>query len=568
MTLKRNDLGRCLPGWTGLRVCLVICMMILAININIRAFAQLSPGPLSRPHSHLEGLKKCSNCHKLGKRDVGSKCLDCHEEIAAMRKGGPGMHSGDDFSECVDCHVEHQGEDFDLIYWPDGPQGFDHLTMGFEKTGKHADLDCRKCHNAKYVVDAGSLKSIGKELGRTYLGLDSACTSCHEDVHRQSESAVRACTDCHDSKGWKPAPLFAHDRTAFPLTGKHQAVDCAKCHVPVGGAEGPSLVFASKPHGTCTDCHGDPHAGALGPDCRQCHVTDGWFMIQGASFDHSKTRYPLFGRHASVTCAGCHGEGRKKPPFANCTDCHSDTHGSVALARPQLMKCENCHTVQGFRPAGYSLTRHDASGFPLVGAHRATPCVACHRPGGSEGESATDLAPDYASCVACHNDPHLGHTEKYSTDTGCVSCHDQNSWRSVAFDHVPTGFILDGRHLGTDCLACHPRSESGVGFRGGTRLCGVCHEDPHRGQFSDRKTPDGLAVACDQCHVTVDWLAEKFDHDRDSSFALKGGHERVACRACHLPLEEGNDRLLHFKPLPMACRDCHTNVSTPGGSSR
>lgn len=483
-----------------------------------------------------------------------------------MRQGGPGMHSGGDFSDCVDCHVEHQGEDFDLIYWPDGPKGFDHLVVGFEKSGKHADLDCRNCHNAKYVVDAGALKAKGKDLGRTYLGLDSACTSCHEDVHQQPASVVKACTDCHDSGGWKPAPRFAHERTDFPLTGKHMTLDCAKCHAAEGGSANSPLVFAAKPHAACTDCHLDPHAGALGPDCRQCHVTDGWLLIQGASFDHSKTRYPLAGRHAAVTCAGCHAEGRKKPSFTNCTDCHGDTHGSATLGRPALMKCEECHTVSGFRPAGFAMARHDSTGFPLLGAHRATACDACHRPRASSADSAIDLVPAHDSCVACHEDPHLGHTDKYSADSGCVSCHDQNSWRSVAFDHTPTGFLLDGRHLGVDCLACHPRSESGVGFRGVTRLCGVCHQDPHKGQFSDRMTSDGLAVACDSCHVTVDWLAEKFDHDRDSSFALKGGHERVACQACHLPVEAGNDRLLHFKPLPTACKDCHTNVPAPGGN--
>ena len=147
-------------------------------------------------------------------------------------------------------------------------------------------------------------------------------------------------------------------------------------------------------------------------------------------------------------------------------------------------------------------------------------------------------------------------------------CHDQDSWRGVSFDHVLTGFSLDGRHTGAACLACHPRAEAGVGFRGVARDCGACHEDVHRGQFADRRTPDGLFVACGECHVTVDWLAEKFDHDRDSRFSLKGGHERVACSACHRPVVPDNERLLHFRPLPVACRDCHANVPRPEGDQR
>ena len=557
------------PGWppvrTGWTPAWTLFLMITILNIANPALAQLSPGPLSRPHSHLEGLKKCSSCHKLGSRDVGQKCLDCHDEIAAMRQGGPGMHAADDFGECVDCHVEHQGKDFDLIYWPDGPEGFDHKTVGFEKTGRHAKIDCRQCHNAKYIVDAGSLRARNKNLGRTYLGLDSACTSCHADVHgKPASGATKKCTDCHDTNAWRPAPMFAHDQTEFPLTGKHQAVDCAKCHVPEDG-ESPR-IFAGLPHTACIDCHKDPHAGTLGSDCRQCHSTEGWLLIQGAAFDHSKTRYPLLGRHAALTCAKCHAQERKKPKFDACKDCHGDAHGSAALAKPSLMQCEDCHTVEGYRPARYPLARHAETAFPLRGAHLATACDLCHRP---VGESrAANLAPDHDACTSCHQDPHLGQADKYQGDQGCVSCHDQSSWRGINFDHGQTGYVLEGRHATAACLKCHQRDESGIGFFGLARQCAGCHEDVHRGQFADKRTADGSAVACDRCHVTVDWLAEKFNHDTDSRFALAGGHEKVVCTACHRPLETGNDRLLHFKPLPVSCKDCHVNVPDPRRDDR
>lgn len=544
------------PSWWN------ILLTITIIALSNPVLAQLSPGPLSHPHAHLEGLKKCSHCHKLGSRDVGEKCLGCHEEIAAMRQGGSGMHAGSDFENCVDCHVEHQGKEYDLIYWPEGPESFDHRTVGFEKTGRHAELECRQCHYARYIVDASGLKAMSKNLGRTYLGLDSACTSCHTDVHGKSEEA-RTCTSCHDSNAWRPAPLFDHEKTAFPLEGKHQAVDCAKCHVPEG--EGSPKVFSGLSHTTCTDCHRDPHAGTLGADCRQCHSTSGWFLIQGAAFDHSATRYPLQGRHAGVTCAGCHSQERKKPEFAACRDCHSDSHDSAGLTKPGLMICEDCHTVEGFRPARYSMEKHATTAFPLNGAHRATPCIACHQP--RDAGSSANLAPAHDACTDCHQDPHFGQADKFMAERGCRSCHDQGSWHTVDFDHGATGFALEGRHTVAVCLDCHPKTESGIGFRATPLHCAGCHQDVHRGQFAERVTADGQ-VACDQCHVTVDWLAEKFNHETGSRFALKGGHERVACTGCHRPLEDGNDRLLHFKPLLTACKECHVNVEGPGGDDR
>jgi hypothetical protein len=334
------------------------------------------------------------------------------------------------------------------------------------------------------------------------------------------------------------------------------------------------LVFAGLAHAACTDCHRDPHADALGPDCRKCHTTDGWLLIRGDTFDHSLTRYPLVGRHAAVTCAGCHSQERKKPDFTSCGACHADAHDGAGLARPRLVKCEDCHTVEGFRPARYPLSKHQETAFPLRGAHLATACDLCHRPlGAASYPKAADLAPVHGACTDCHQDPHKNQTVKYAADRGCVSCHTDDSWKTVSFDHGPTGFPLEGRHAGADCLACHARTGAEIPFSGAARHCAGCHQDVHRGQFADKVTDDkvtddGQAVACDRCHVTVDWLAEKFDHDRDSRFVLKGGHEKVVCTACHRPLEEGNDRLLHFKPLATACKDCHANTPGPEGTNR
>ena len=109
--------------------CTVILLLII---IPIASLAQLSPGELTNAHSHLDGLKKCSSCHKLGQRNVGPKCLDCHTEIKAMRDGGRGLHSSEDFASCIDCHNEHHGRDYDLVFWPDGQENFKHDVLGYE----------------------------------------------------------------------------------------------------------------------------------------------------------------------------------------------------------------------------------------------------------------------------------------------------------------------------------------------------------------------------------------------------------------------------------------------------
>lgn len=533
-----------------------ICAFSLGFLYPDSSGAQLSPGKLSRPHAQLEGLTKCSNCHKLGSREVQQKCLDCHQEIAAMTTGGKGLHAGEDYGHCVDCHVEHQGRDYDLIFWPDGQAGFDHTVTGFTLTGSHTQQDCRKCHTAKYVTDPAQLRSQNKELSRTFLGLDAACASCHKDIH--GGQFQQTCTACHDTGAWKPAPLFDHQVSSFPLTGKHEKVDCARCHKPAAVTR-----FAGVAYQSCTDCHQDPHAGTLGTNCAGCHTTDGWLLISGASFDHGRTRYPLEGRHQAVECSKCHQADGKKPAFASCRDCHRDVHGGTRLKRPRLNACENCHTVAGFQPSSFTMSSHDQTAFPLLGAHRATPCSACHQP---KAQDTFQLTMAHAVCTDCHRDPHPQSMAEFSPnrDQSCAACHTQASWRVPGFDHTVTGFKLDGRHAGTACSGCH-KSEKRADFSGLVQACAGCHDDVHLGQFAARTTSDGKQVACEQCHVTVDWFAEKFDHEKDSRFPLRGGHEQVACTGCHPPVKPANDRLLKFKPLPTACKDCHTGVRPQGG---
>ena len=70
------------------------------------------------------------------------------------------------------------------------------------------------------------------------------------------------------------------------------------------------------------------------------------------------------------------------------------------------------------------------------------------------------------------------------------------------------------------------------------------------------RTPAETAgIDCARCHVTADWLAENFDHDRDSGFALRGAHATVACRACHEA--PAGEPLVVFRPLAGECAACH-----------
>ena len=98
------------------------------------ALAQLSPGDLAKPHNPLEGIKNCTKCHELGKKILPAKCLDCHVLLKDLIQAGKGLHAKSEYSHCPDCHSDHQGKEYDLIWWKEGKEKF-----GLEFEGKNLD---------------------------------------------------------------------------------------------------------------------------------------------------------------------------------------------------------------------------------------------------------------------------------------------------------------------------------------------------------------------------------------------------------------------------------------------
>ena len=63
-------------------------------------------------------------------------------------------------------------------------------------------------------------------------------------------------------------------------------------------------------------------------------------------FDHSKTKFPLLGKHAPLACDKCHKTADFKAPVAHvqCKACHQDIHGGQFAARADGGDCAGCHT--------------------------------------------------------------------------------------------------------------------------------------------------------------------------------------------------------------------------------
>ncbi|HWO08702.1 MAG TPA: hypothetical protein VNN80_04460, partial [Polyangiaceae bacterium] len=137
--------------------------------------------------------------------------------------------------------------------------------------------------------------------------------------------------------------------------------------VPQPGAAAPDAAGARRAarHGSVTQ----------GMDCSACHSPDGWRAVsataRGSGFDHSRTGFPLTGRHAAQPCASCHGAERQVTRL--CAGCHEDAHqGQLGSG------CDGCHSATSWQRTD-AFARHRQTRLPLTGMHALLDCRECHQ---------------------------------------------------------------------------------------------------------------------------------------------------------------------------------------------
>jgi len=253
---------------------------------------------------------------------------------------------------------------------------------------------------------------------------------------------------------------------------------------------------------------------------------------------------PVTKAHAKLesNCSACHDRTDRSRQTALCLDCHKEIAADIRdktryhgrMQSSATGQCRGCHAehkgrdadINKLSEAGFT---HQLASFPLDGAHLALDCGSCHR-------SNTPYRKAASTCIGCHkkDDAHRG-----ALGTDCASCHDTKTWRQTHFDHDKTEFPLTNKHREVSCAACH----AGERYKGTPKQCVACHmpDDVHRGSQGPQ---------CANCHTTADWTSQKFDHTRETGFALLGRHAHIGCQECH---RSGNLK----DPIPKDCNGCH-----------
>lgn len=517
-----------------MRWLIVLAVCLVAVSAPARA-QMISPGPLAHPHASIDSDDDCARCHESGKRVVARLCLDCHKDLGAEIAAQRGLHGRPYKGKpCEECHVDHLGRNAKLIRWPGGAmEKLDHGLTGWRLEGGHTKPTCLACHTKK------------SPQGRPqFIGTDPACASCHEDPHDKRFGAD--CAKCHSVKDWPTfdRPRFDHALARYPLTGKHTAVACEKCHTGAPPKWKP-LAFA-----TCDSCHADPHRAQFKPKpCTACHETTSW-QVAADAMRQSHPKLSLANGHARVACEACHDRGNNKPPSkgGKCESCHRPVHLAKFGTR-----CETCHASIRWvgLPEAIGRDNHPRTRYPLEGKHDGIACASCHPKTKPAAARFKNLA--FGACMSCHPDKHAGELAK--RDGGeCAQCHTANGFTPTTFGikaHA-SAFVLDGKHVATPCAGCHPGARPRLSFVVGKSQCLDCHENPHGTQFAKEMTTGGCAT----CHTTADWKLSKIDH---ATWPLTGAHERTACAACHGEQRSGAAPAA-YRGVPRDCEGCHDDI--------
>ncbi|MFI5181067.1 MAG: hypothetical protein ACHQPI_06730, partial [Thermoanaerobaculia bacterium] len=483
-------------------------------------------------------------------RHASVPCASCHRETATK------VHLK--YARCVDCHRDvHVGvfktADCSACHKETGFKGgtFDHATKTrFPLLGKHVPLACAACHKA--AAAAPGVPAARRDVD--FRGARSECASCHADVHKGQLGAT--CATCHTADTFR-VETYKHPRSPEFFGGSHAPVACEKCHGtdPSSGSvvlAGGRSVAVRKFTGVsfeCAACHKDPHLGQVSRDCASCHTVDA-AKFAVARFDHSRTKYPLTGKHVPLDCAKCHRKETGTFPAGNgtavrltglptdCKSCHKDVHlGQLGTT------CETCHTTATFEIKTYTHKNKALAGF-FVDKHATAECKACHRKSEGDfpmgpGNAVKFTGLPTSDCKRCHDDFHHG-----SLGNECATCHTMSTWRtpSRAF-HKASTFPLEGKHLAVPCASCHWNGQ----FKGTPNTCFDCHWV--RRQDDLYRTV--LGSECAQCHRPVSWTAVMWNHAAQTGFALNAAHSTLRCDQCH--------KNARFAGTPTDCYSCHGN---------
>lgn len=279
---------------------------------------------------------KCVACHSsitptaADFRGLDRTCVSCHRDVHDDTLGSSCESCHDTAGFAIPAYVHKQAQ----------PPSF--------FLGEHTPVACDKCHTSRPRPIAAADRATAH---LTFTDASTTCSTCHTDVHLGQVGTD--CSACHSIDAARFAVVgFSHTATKYPLTGRHAAVACDRCHKPETGAFPAATGTAVRLSGLatgCQSCHADSHAGQIAQACETCHTTTTFALSRFVHRARRETAGFFTGRHAAARCETCHKRETADFPSGratavryavdpSCVNCHTDVHRGRLGPR-----CIDCH---------------------------------------------------------------------------------------------------------------------------------------------------------------------------------------------------------------------------------
>jgi len=150
---------------------------------------------------------------------------------------------------------------------------------------------------------------------------------------------------------------------------------------------------------------------------------------------------------------------------------------------------------------------------------------------------------------------------------------------TVDFDHLSTGFELDGVHRDLPCESCHLNAV----FKGTPRNCGVCHITGSTFNATPKTMTHIMSTNnCAACHNTISFRPDvHFDHSEVMGSCVSCHNGTIAqgegpthpatsqvCEACHTVISWNPPKAVDHTQIPLAvagfCIICHNGTAATG----
>ncbi len=180
-----------------------------------------SAGTLTGGHANFTAETGCVSCHTAHGEDAGDwflaafheqdmtgQCLDCHTfgGDARLAHNNAGLvqtsNANAPPTQCVMCHTEHKGEDYDLTNLSDGQCNLCHEKQADDFGDNHPSFGNTFPHDRRTSIAFNHSSHITKHfVDQRYADLaPEDCTTCHEvDTAAQAvqPTGFEACATCH-----------------------------------------------------------------------------------------------------------------------------------------------------------------------------------------------------------------------------------------------------------------------------------------------------------------------------------------------------------------------------------